>query len=278
MATLRRWPGDQRVAVVFNIAYESWSTGNVPALGPMGNPLPAGVPDLQADSWGRYGRGPGISRLADVLASHDTRATVMASGVLAEQAPQTLRALADAGHDLCAHSYSQNILPGTLTVAEEREEIDRCRRLLAEASGQTPRGWMSPRGTPSPHTGGLLAEAGFYWHGDAFDQDLPVVEDHGGRRLVAIPFHMEINDLPVCLKNGNGPEALLERYLQLVDWCLLRELGPIHVDVTVHAHYFGRPAGAWVYDRILADAAERPELWVATRSEIADLVLDPTIG
>jgi peptidoglycan/xylan/chitin deacetylase (PgdA/CDA1 family) len=271
--TITSWPDGRRVAVVFNVAYESWSAGNVPALGPMGNPLPPGIPDLQADSFGRYGRGPGIARLAGILDQHGVAATVMVSGVLAEQAPDSVRELAAAGHDLCAHSYSQNILPGALEPEAERAEITNCRDLLTQAAGVAPRGWMSPRGTPSPRTGDLLVELGFDWHGDAFDQDVPVVEQHPGGPLVAVPFHMEINDLPVCLKNGNGPEALWDRYLQLVTWCTERETGPLHIDVTVHAHYFGRPGGAWVYDRILSHAAGRPDLWIATRSQIADWAL-----
>lgn len=270
---LSSWPGGKKLAVVFNVAYESWSAGNVPALGPMGNPLPAGVPDLQAESWGRYGHSNGIQRLAAILAHHGVNATVMASGVLAEQAPETLAMLAAAGHDICAHSYSQNVLPGALSAEEERREIAECVRLLTEASGRRPRGWMSPRGTPSERTGRYLIEAGFDWHGDCFDSDTPYLEAHDGGELVAIPFHMEVNDLPVCLRNGNPPSTLLDIYRDTVAWCSAREAGPVHIDVTVHAHYFGRPAGAWVYDAILAEATADPNIWIGTRSEIADLVL-----
>ena len=38
-----RWPGRRLVAVVLNVAYEAWSDSKSPGLGPMGNPLPAGV-------------------------------------------------------------------------------------------------------------------------------------------------------------------------------------------------------------------------------------------
>jgi peptidoglycan/xylan/chitin deacetylase (PgdA/CDA1 family) len=269
---LTTWPGGRRVAVIFNVAYESWSDDNVPALGPMGNPLPAGVPDLQAASWGRYGRTAGIQRLQRILDHHGVKATVMASGVLAEQAPETLRALAGAGHDICAHSYSQNVLPGALSDEDEAAEIALCVELLTEAGGVRPRGWMSPRGTPSRRTAGLLVENGFDWHGDCFDADVPTLQPHGGGELVAIPFHMEVNDLPVCLKNGNPPRTLLDVYRDTLTWALAHETGPVHIDVTVHAHYFGRPAGAWVYDAIIADAVANPEVWIGTRSQVADLV------
>lgn len=149
MATIRSWPDGGRVAVVFNIAYESGSAGNVLALGPMGNPLPTGIPDLQADSWGRYRAGPRHRPAGvDSLAGYGAAATVMVSGVLAEQASEALRELVEQGHDMCAHSYSQHIRPGSLGPAVEREKILGCPRLITDAGGVAPRRRMSPRGTP----------------------------------------------------------------------------------------------------------------------------------
>src|SRR5258708_4798192 len=55
-----RWPGGRHVAVVLNVAYEVWSQGQVSGVGPMGNPLPAGIFDTNADSYGRYGAVDGI--------------------------------------------------------------------------------------------------------------------------------------------------------------------------------------------------------------------------
>jgi hypothetical protein len=62
-----RWPGGRHVAVVLNVAYEGWSDGKAPGIGPMGNPLPAGAFDINALSWGAYGATRGIERLMRVL-------------------------------------------------------------------------------------------------------------------------------------------------------------------------------------------------------------------
>jgi hypothetical protein len=43
-----RWPGGKRLAVFFRCAFEGWSDGHWPGVGPMGNPLKPGVPDLNA--------------------------------------------------------------------------------------------------------------------------------------------------------------------------------------------------------------------------------------
>lgn len=267
---LASWPDGRAVAVVFNVAYEGWAAGRAPALGPMGNPLPAGLPDTQALSWGRYAQRRGIQRLMQTLDDAGVRATVMVSGSLAEDAPETVAALHEAGHDLCAHSYSQDVLPVSLDPEAERADIVRCVELLRRVTGAAPRGWMSPRGTPSLVTGDLLAELGFDWHGDCFDDDVPVVEHHPAGDLIAIPFTMEVNDLPVNLRHGNPPEALLEVFRGTLRALKERERGPIHLDVTVHAHVFGRPLGAAIYAQMLAEATADPAIWVPTRSDIAD--------
>jgi hypothetical protein len=51
------------------------------------------------------------------------------------------------------------------------------------------------------------------------------------------------------------------------------ERGSVIIDATVHAHIFGRPHGAHYYERIMELAARTPEVWVATRREIAGHVL-----
>ena len=267
------WPGGRLTAVVFNIAFEAWSPDAAPGIGPMGNPLQRpGVQDTQARSWARYGPKRGIWRLLEILDRYGTKATVMTSAILAESFPDAVRALADRGHDVCAHSYAQDVLPAYLSEGEEVEHIARCTDLLRSATGQTPRGWMSPRGTPIGNTARLLAEAGYSWHGDCFDDDVPYVESFGSARIVAVPFTMEVNDLPLYVRHGNAPQTMLQVFEGTFARLQMEERAT-SIDVTVHAHVFGRPAGAWVYERILERVSRMPQVWVATRSEIADHVL-----
>ena len=46
------------------------------------------------------------------------------------------------------------------------------------------------------------------------------------------------------------------------------------IDVTVHAHCYGRPAGAWAYEAIARKVMWRDDVWVGTRAEIASHVLN----
>ncbi len=264
------WPGGKKIAVVFNVCVEAWSDGKAPGISPMGNPLPPGVLDNMAISWASYGYKKGIYRLLDSFAKHSLKASMMVNGIIAERAPEAVEAIGQGGHEVLSHSYSMDVIPALLDEAAEKANIKRCVDLLEGASGKKVTGWLSPRGTPSPNTARFLAEAGFKWYGDVFDDDLPYVQEFGDKKIVAIPLGTDVNDMPF-MKYGAPPKNMVESFMQNL------EVADSHgetcvIDVTSHAHIFGRPRGAYYYAQIMAEAA-KSGAWVATRNEIADHVL-----
>jgi peptidoglycan/xylan/chitin deacetylase (PgdA/CDA1 family) len=267
-----RWPGGRKVAVVFNLAYEGWSDGVAPGLGPMGNPLPSGVFDTNALSWGTYGQTRGIERLLRILDKLRLRASVMTSGIFAERSPAIVKAMVDAGHEIVAHAWAQDIVPAKLTSAQVEADITRTTEALAAASGRQPRGWISPRGTPSPQSAGLLLAAGYAWHGDVFDDDRPYVQVFDSGEIVAIPLTMEINDLPHAMRFGRSPRQFTDTFDDLLGRGLHGEDEAIMIDVTAHAHVYGRPAGAWAFEEIGHRVRRRDDVWIATRQQMADHV------
>ncbi len=116
------WPNGKRIAVVFNVCLEAWSDGKAPGISPMGNPLPAGVLDTMAISWAAYGVEVGIHRLMDGFARHGGKASVMVNAIVAERSPDTVKAVADRGHEVLSHSYAMDVIPALLSDDDEREE------------------------------------------------------------------------------------------------------------------------------------------------------------
>jgi peptidoglycan/xylan/chitin deacetylase (PgdA/CDA1 family) len=264
-----RWPGGRHVAVVLNVAYEGWSDRKAPGISPMGNPLPAGVFDTNALSWGTYGAVRGIERLLRALERTQQRASVMVSGVFGERTPNMVRAIAAAGHEIVAHSYAQDIIPAQLTHEQVRADILNTTALLERASGQRPLGWISPRGTPSAESARLLVEAGYAWQGDVFDDDRPYVQVFNNGGIVAIPLTMEINDLPHAMRFGRSPGQYVDLFDEALVHLLADPTEAVMIDVTAHAHVYGRPAGAWAFEAIARKIGGMTDIWVATRGEIA---------
>jgi hypothetical protein len=75
------------------------------------------------------------------------------------------------------------------------------------------------------------------------------------------------------MKYGNPPKLMLESFDENLTVARERATGPVMIDVTSHAHIFGRPRGAYYYEKIIERAAASPDVWIGTRAEIADHVL-----
>ncbi len=271
-STLRSWPDDRTGAVAISIMFEQWDPGVAPGLGPMGNPLPPGALDHQALSWADYGWRTGVWAALDLLEKEQLSATFYISGILAETAPDAVRAIAEAGHEIAGHSWAQNRIPALIDAEEERAEIARCTEALSSVSGQRPRGWISPRCTPSASTSELLAAAGYEWHGDVFDADLPYWRETPEGRIVALPFGMEINDLPMTVRYGQPTRELVSSFAFEAS-ALARSHRLGYVDVTLHAHVGCRPPGLLALTEIIAEA-RRLDLWITTRGELVDSFVD----
>jgi Polysaccharide deacetylase len=245
------WPANRPLAISVNVMLEAWTDGAAPAIGPMGNPLQTGVLDLQARSWAEYGPKAGAWRLLDILAKAGVAAVFYTSGICAERYPQLIAAIVSAGHAVAAHGWAQDLIPAYQDAETEKADIGRCAAALESAAGRRPLGWLSPRCTPSPRTSELLARAGFFWQADFFDSDLPYMLATPGGPITAIPFSMEVNDLPLYIRHGNEPESFTRVLEKIVSHWPRLGLRPGCLDLTVHAHVFGRPYGAIEFARCL---------------------------
>ncbi len=145
---MRDWP--KPLAISVSVMLEGWTDDAAPGIGPMGNPLKAGVLDLQARSWAEYGPKVGAWRLLEILERLKVRSVFYVTGILAERYPDLMRAIAAAGHEIAAHGWSQHIIPSYQSAEEEAHDLGRCTAILEKAAGQRPMGWLSPRCTPPP--------------------------------------------------------------------------------------------------------------------------------
>jgi hypothetical protein len=263
------WPADRPLAVSLSIMLEGWAEGSAPGIGPMGNPLKPGVRDLQALSWAEYGPKVGAWRLLDLLDRAGRQAVFYTSGVVAERYPDLPAAIAGRGHAVAAHAWCQGTLPPYMNPEGEWADIVRCRDVLAATAGTRPLGWLSPRCTPSLETSRLLARSGFLWHADMFDSDVPYRLDTGEGTLVGMPFTMEVNDMPLYVRYGNEPEAFARTLARIIEgW---ERLGSpfVCIDITVHAHVFGRPYGAIAFLDALERAGRSEQCWLTNHAELA---------
>jgi polysaccharide deacetylase family protein (PEP-CTERM system associated) len=116
----------------------------------------------------------------DLFAEAGVKATFFTLGWVADKYPRLLRRAADAGHEIASHGWDHKRV-FNLTPAEFRADVERARRAIEDASGQTPRGYRAPSfsidsRTPWAHS--VLAELGYAYSSSV----APIAHDHYGWR------------------------------------------------------------------------------------------------
>ena len=86
-----------------------------------------------------------------------------------------------------------------------------------------------------------------------------------------MPFTMEVNDMPLYVRYGNEPEAFSRTLARIVEgWGRLGSPFAC-LDITVHAHVFGRPMGAIEFLNSLELVKRYEWAWLTDHRALADL-------
>ncbi len=262
------WPNGAKTAVLVTVMFETWSEGKAPPYSPMTTALKQGTPDRLGISWSQYGGKTGIWRIMRILDEFEIASTVCINGKSVELYPEAVRELHKRGHELAGHSYTQDLILPYLSPEEEREVIRKCRRIIEEATGTEPAGWFSPVAAPTQYTAEFLAEEGFLWHGDYNDTDLPYPLKTAKGTLVAIP-HSDFTDNRVL--RGN-PRDFYQVYKDTFDYLYKSETNAM-INLTVHAHFSGRPLMSAMLTEVLKYMKGFSDIWFARHDEMARWVL-----
>lgn len=79
----------------------------------------------------------------EAFARHGVRGTFFVLGLAAEKAPELVREIQAAGHEIQSHGYGHELLYG-LTRAQLHEDLERSKKLLEDMTGQEIFGYRAP--------------------------------------------------------------------------------------------------------------------------------------
>ena len=231
--------------------------------------LKPGSLDLLGISWSEYGGKTGIWRFIRILDETGIKATVCLNAKGAEVYPDAVMRLHRGGHEIAAHSYTQDLILPYLEPQEEKSVIQKCARIIGDVVGTRPVGWFSPVAAPTAHTAEFLAESGFLWHGDYNDTDLPYSFSTSKGILVAIP-HSDFTDNRTL---RSSPRAFYQAYKDTFDF-LYKHEQPSLINLTVHAHFGGRPLMSAMLSELLHYMKGFSNVWFPRHDEVARWVLE----
>lgn len=232
---------------------------------PLGRPC---VPDVPNFSWVEYGMRCGVPRIVAMMRERGLVGGALLNASVVETYPACADLLLDAGWEFVGHGDVQRPLP---LEEDEAPVIARSLDKLRRFSGQAVRAWLGPGLAETLDTPDLLMAHGVDCIHDWVLDDLPcwMTTRHGP--MIALPYSVELNDVPIYAI-GHAPSAAL--YDRVVDTLAQFEAelaqGPRVLTLALHPHLIGVPHRAVHLARTLDLLLARDDTVFVTSTTMAD--------
>lgn len=272
------WPNGARIAVSVVVNFEEGAELQVSDGDPVSERVGEvigvvrdGARDIGQEQIFAYGMRAGLWRMLDALERHQTKATFFCCGRAVERTPEAARAVARQGHELACHGWRWRPHADYATVDAERADLLRCETALRAVTGTAPEGFFC-RGSESPWTRGLLADLGYRYSSNAFDDDMPYRDpNHPG--LIVLPYALDSNDMKFFHPNGFVQATDMTNYIKDGLETLMDEAErgrSALFNIGFHLRITGRPARFRAFQDTLQILQQLGDaVWVAQRRDIA---------
>ena len=263
------WPGGKRLAVYFalNLEHFSFGEGLGAELAP-GGPQP----DILNYAWRDYGNRVGAWYLLDAFDALGLPMAALINTAMYDYAPELVAACRARADEVVGHGRSNAERQGTLDEAAERALIGEATARLTAGEGRPPEGWLGPWISHSARTPDLLAEAGYRYLLDWCMDDQPIwFRCRDGRRIMAVPYPQELNDIPAIVARKVGASEFADMIVdQFDEMSELSASRPLVMGVALHAYIVGQPHRLRHLRRALRHiASKRDTIWLTTPGAIA---------
>lgn len=267
------WPNGKRLAVwvVPNIEhFEPELLGGATLSTPAVEP-----PDVANYGWRDYGMRVGVWRMMDVLRSLEIPATVALNARVCEVYPQVIAAAAALGWEFMGHGMTNSRMISGMSEADERAFVPAVLDTIERATGKRPQGWLGPGLGQTDRTLDVLAEHGVRYVGDVVNDEQPYPLATDGGPVYAMPYSLEINDIPAFLRRSMTAPQFAEMLRDQFDvlYAEAAQTGKV-MCIALHPFITGHPFRSKHLASALAYMRGHAGAWFATGSEILDAYLE----
>ncbi len=233
-------PGGARMVVWTIVNLEVWDIARPMARQVL--PAPTGVPllpDVPNWAWHEYGMRVGFWRFKKLYDALGIRPTVSINARVTVDYPRVAQACLDAGWEFMGHAWDQ--LP-IHKIEDQKAMIEQSLDTLEKFCGKRPVGWLGPGLTETYETPDLLAAAGVQYIGDLPFDDEPVEIRTAHGPLVALPYTVENNDIPLMIVQHHEAGYWTQKCCDTFDryWQEAAERPKI-MAIAIHPYISGQP-------------------------------------
>lgn len=221
--------------------------------------------------WRDYGNRIGGWRLIELFDELRMPVGVIANSANYEHCPGLIAAHRARGDELIAHGRSNAERQIEMPIEEERAMVREVTDFMTQADGVKPAGWLSPYLTPSLNTTDLLADAGYDYTLDwGICDEQPFWVRAGERRILSVPYPIELNDQPAVVYRRNTAteyaEMIVDNFEEMLDRA---QDTPLVCAISLHSFIMGQPFRARRLREALRRIVDHPDVWVTLPRDIA---------
>jgi peptidoglycan/xylan/chitin deacetylase (PgdA/CDA1 family) len=264
------WPGGKKLAfwVAPNIEFYEFD----PPQNPSRKPWPRPNPDIVPYSLRDYGNRVGHWRLMEVMDECNVRGSISLSVAMLDHHPEIIEACVARDWEFFSHGIYNTRYSYGMSEEQERAVIEDSIASVQKATGQRIRGYLAPALTHTERTMDLLAEYGFWYTCDLFQDDQPQPIKVTSGQLISMPYSLEVNDTITYGAYMQSPRAygdVLKRHFdQLLEEG--EESGTV-MCIPLHAYQVGHPHRIAAFREALQYiTGHSDDIWVTTAKEIAE--------
>ena len=233
---------------------------------------PSDPPDVPNYVWCEYGLRSGMPRFLRLLRERGLTASALMNAEVIRVYPAVAEAVLDAGWEFVGHGWLQRTMK---SVEDEESEIARSLEAMRAFSGQPVRAWLGPGLSETERTPDLLKKHGVSFLHDWFVEDLPVWMRTTHGPMLAMPYALDLNDVPVyAIQHGASDEFLKRAEATIEIFAAEAREQPRVLTFGLHPHIVGAPHVAAHFARILDALLARDDTVFMTSSQIGDWFIE----
>jgi peptidoglycan/xylan/chitin deacetylase (PgdA/CDA1 family) len=222
-------------------------------------------------SWRDYGVRVGIWRMMEVMERYGVKGTVALNSDVCARYPRIIEEGKKLGWEWMGHGNNNSTLFAGQSEPEERALIKHVVTTISKSVGKAPRGWLSPALSETMRTLDILAENGIEYVGNWVNDDQPYPMRVKKGSMIAMPYSVEINDIPALLDLHQSPENFGQMICDQFD--VLYEDGAQTgrvMSICLHPFLVGYPHRSKYFAKALHHITSRQEVWLTTGGAIVD--------
>jgi hypothetical protein len=224
------------------------------------------VPDVPNFAWVEYGLRVGMARLLDLCRGLGAPASALTNATICTEYPRLAEAMLQAGWEFVGHGLDQQALA---RVPDDAAWVEQSLSIMRGFSGQPVRAWLGPGMSEKADTPEVLKRNGIAYLHDWLVDDIPCWMTTEAGPLLAVPYTVELNDVPVYVIQNGASTTLADRIRASLAYFARDGFTRTRVmTVALHPHVIGVAHRMDSFAAAMEALARHPEVAFATSSEI----------